>query len=390
MDVKQFTLKNGTTLDVKDAVARTAIAALQDDLEAMQAESNGFEEYTLDSGSSIDGLTLKKGDVLTVEFVSVSGRDDVPSLVVYGTQSRQENYTTLFSGGISLGESKSLTLTQDFPLMIISCWPIANGTVLTVRVKLVREESAAALMGIGDQVCRIFKKVVCVGDSYTAGYIQLESNTDYAQNPTWAWPYFAGLITGQQWLNYGISGATSISWQTNSGGLAQVQQVTGVQAYVVWLGINDILRATELGLKLGTIEDIGGSDTTSYYRNMGALIEALHSICDKAKILVNTIPATDHHAIPPQQYDSASYNQALRAIVAHYKSLDYPIHCIDLASDDNIVYYQNTDLMQDYKYLHYTPIGYEQMAEIYLKILSRYILDNVADFQDVFLIPTSS
>ena len=393
MDVKSFTIDNNA-IAVKDEQARADIQSLIANLASMQDEASGFIEYTVNSGAYIAGVSLKKGDVLTVKFVAYGNREEaVTDLLVYGDPGAGQGYTTLISGGVQLNGEKTATITGDFPYLRLSAWPQVPGTspTLTAKIKIDRAENTKNLLSIGDRVASIFKKVVCIGDSYTAGYIQIESEHNYAQNPTWAWPYFAGLITGQAWLNYGISGATSISWQTNSGGLAQVRQVAGVQAYVVGLGINDILNKESLGLKLGTASDIGGDDATSFYRNMALLIEELHGICDMAKILVNTIPATEsNHAIPTSQYDVASYNAAIRAIVAHYKNLGFPIHCIDLASEDNMPYYENPDVLQDYKYLHFTPIAYEQFAEIYLKILSRYILDHFSDFQDVFLIPTSS
>jgi hypothetical protein len=121
---------------------------------------------------------------------------------------------------------------------------------------------------------------------------------------------------------------------------------------------------------------------------MALLIEELHAICTQAKLLVNTIPATPtNHAIPTSTYNVAPYNTAIREIVAHYKALGYPVHCIDLAASENLKHYQAQSILGDYKYLHYTPLAYQQFADIYVRILSRYMLDNIADFQDVFLIP---
>jgi len=231
----------------------------------------------------------------------------------------------------------------------------------------------ASLLSEGNKyISRIFKKVVCVGDSYTAGYVHLDGDAEYGANFDYAWPEFMSCLTGREWVNCGSSGATVLTWQTRSAGLPKAQSIGRVSAYVIGLGIND---AEYYPIPLGTIDDIGTAAET-YYGGMSAIIRELNAISPTAKIFVNTVPK--------RNTVYTGYNQAIRDIVDAYEST-YPVFCIDLFQ--KIDMYEIPSLAQDYVHGHYTPIGYEQFAEIYNIILTQFIIDNCNSFQDVFKIP---
>lgn len=224
--------------------------------------------------------------------------------------------------------------------------------------------------------CKIFKKVVCCGDSYTSGYIKLDTDSNAIRvNEEFAWPHYMSTATGNNWVNCGSSGANVLSWQTAERGLPKAQTEGAAQAYVIGLMINDVPQGAN-PVPLGTIDDIG-TDAETYYGGMSKIIRELNTISPLAKIFVNTCPRTDRAGF-------TDYNQAVRDIVETYKNT-YPVFCIDLDAMRDI--YDFKSLQADAVQGHYTAIGYEQFAEVYEYILSRYIDDHITDFQNVHKIP---
>lgn len=235
-------------------------------------------------------------------------------------------------------------------------------------VKYVLSESNNS---INKSVCKIFKKVCCVGDSYTSGYIVDGNGTPQRINEEFAWPHYMATATGNEYVNCGASGTTVLTWQTHARGLAKAQASGKPQAFIVGLMINDV----GTGVPLGTIGD-AGTNAQTYYGGMSQIIEKLNDINPKAKIFICTRPNAG------ASYDP--YNNAVRELCQMYKT-SCNTHCLDLAVYSS--YYQQTSLTNDYLSGHYTAIGYEQFAEAMMLILSQYLTDNVKDFQDVAFIP---
>lgn len=221
---------------------------------------------------------------------------------------------------------------------------------------------------------KIFKKVVCCGDSYTSGHIQLAGGSTDSTNEEFSWVKFMREETGNDWVNCGCSGCNVITWQQHDRGLTKAKSSGKAQAYVIGLMINDV-SDTVRHVDLGTIADIG-TEAQTYYGGMSKIIRELNAINPTAKIFVNTCPKTGA--------SYTQYNNAVRDIVNSYKDI-YPVHCIDLEAVKE--YYTNTSLTSDYVNAHYTAIGYEQFAEIYMYVLSDYINNHIADFQNVYKIP---
>ena len=220
--------------------------------------------------------------------------------------------------------------------------------------------------------CNIFKKVVCCGDSYTAGFIADADGVAHKINEDYAWPHYMSTLTGNDWYNCGCSGCNVLTWQVHSRGLPAAKNLGKSQAYVIGLMINDV--SVKNHVELGTVADIG-TDKDTYYGGMSKIIRELNAISPDAKIFVNTCPRADE-----SYFD---YNQAVRDIVETYKN-KYPVHCIDLVEYMDL--YESETLQADFWHGHYTAVGYEQFAEIYSVILSKYINEHISEFQDVAFI----
>lgn len=218
---------------------------------------------------------------------------------------------------------------------------------------------------------KIFRRVCCCGDSYTSANITKPDGTVVETNEEFAFPHFLTTSTGNEWINCGQSGANVLTWQTAERGLAKARSEGKVQAYVIGLMLNDSQSGTNRYVSVGVPTDIG-TDAQTFYGGMSSIIRSLNAISPEAKIFVLTTPRTDA-AIAP-------YNQAVVDIVAAYKKV-YPIHCLDLR---NYMHLYNTSVLENDRLNgHYTAVGYEIFAENLAFIMSEYIANNVASFQNV-------
>lgn len=278
-------------------------------------------------------------------------------------------YTKLADGATNLSYKYAYCLKNDNILDYL----INEINTIDEELKTVKADKIDKKMLFNSTTSRIFKKVVCVGDSYTSGHIQLNGGTMDATNEEFSWVRFMENITGNMWINCGCSGCNVLTWLTHERGLPKAKASGKAQAYVIGLMINDTSDSNR-HVDLGTIADVG-TDAQTYYGGMSKIIRELNAISPNAKIFVNTCPKNG------TRYED--YNNAVREIVEMYKDT-YPVHCIDLSKVSD--YYTNDSLVNDAVSGHYTAIGYEQFAEIYNYVLSDYINNNVSSFQDVYKI----
>lgn len=227
---------------------------------------------------------------------------------------------------------------------------------------------------IKNQLCHILKKVVCIGDSYTKGYIS-DGTISLTDKPEYSWVEHLAKITGNTWINRGISGATADTWLSNANGYAKAVTDGKAQAYVIGLGINDS-RVTDgtAELPVGTSADIG-TDTVSYYGRMSKIITQLAEISPNAIFFINTCPWSADFA------RVTDYNNAIRDIVNYYKAT-YKIHCIDLADTYHDLYF-DTEYTSNFILNHPTVIGHAKMAKMYEYVLSDYMSKHLDDFNGV-------
>ena len=222
--------------------------------------------------------------------------------------------------------------------------------------------------------CAIFRKVCCIGDSATSGHITGTDKKVYGSNPEFSWVSYLSRLTGNEYINLGINGASTKIWLTSADGLAKAKLPENkAQAYLVGLGMNEGLNDS---WEIGTAEDIGSSTAETYYRYMSELVREISAINPKAHIFLQTIPRTEERF--------TAINTAIKTIAETYKGT-YNVHVLDLSNYKEL--YSIKSITDDYVASHWTAIGYQQFAQILALIWSDYINANVKKFQDVFLIP---
>lgn len=225
----------------------------------------------------------------------------------------------------------------------------------------------------GRRTCAIFKKVGVVGDSYAAGYIMGSSGVAQSNND-YSWVKHLENITGREYVNFGVSGATTAGWLSSENGLEKAQIAANkCQAYVVGLQINDADNQTTIG----TTADIGTSANT-YIANQARVIDALFAINNNAHVFVLT---------QPKNYIPA-WRNAIKDVVAWYQTNgthQSQVHLIDLA--DYQPNFREAGCWDSIVSGHFTPVGYEYAAEIIEYAWSKYLNEHPLLFQDVNLIP---
>ena len=235
---------------------------------------------------------------------------------------------------------------------------------------------------------KIFRRVGCIGDSYTAGYIHLQNESAVSDNPNYAWPHYMEGLTNNIWSNFGDGGSTAKSWVNKVSGYSRLDEVQAennkCQAYVIGLMINDVnpsIGSTRYA-PIGSFSDIG-TNNDSFYAYYYKLLKLVASVNPDAKIFCNTCPKTSS--------SFTEYNQAVRDIVKHcHDEESLNVYLCDLADANkyyNTNYYSNPVFSSDALNGHYSPIGYEFMAECYIRVMSDVINENISEFQNVFKIP---
>lgn len=410
MDIR--TGADGTAYASAGTAVRSQIGTLTDDI-------GGFV-YTLTATSvnnvairvDVPGTQYKQGAVVYVKFLSMVG-GDATSFRLYG-QIDSENFDRLLTYQ-QIGEGAFVTLERDYIALRLYT-AVENGVdgvhAQAVMICNTNENASGYIAGLLDRMnsndnalqtldnstakkveienasnqttCRIFRKVCCCGDSYTAGYIYPAGYESASRvNEDYSWVHYLGLITGNEYVNCGQSGANANTWLSSERGLAKAQAAGRSQAYLVGLGINDSSDDESRNLPLGTAEDID-TDNVTYYGCMSKIVKQLWKISPDSHIFLMTCPDGKNNTYNEQRYDG--YNQAVRDITEYYADKAPNVHCLDLAAKKEMFTY-NKSLRADRVNSHYTALGYEQFAEILCRVWSEYLNEHPTLFADAAFIP---
>lgn len=266
-------------------------------------------------------------------------------------------------------------------ILVALIWFNADGTTSPQQIfaiAAVRNAMTINGVGIGEEhtadkhnktTAMVFEKIVCCGDSYTAGDHNADGYGYASPMETFAWPHYLGKLTATECVNCGISGATAKSWLTSDRGLIKAQSAGRAQAYVVGLGLNDSSGM----LDLGSPSDMGSSTAETFYRYLVDVINALLAINPTAKVFVQTMPS----------YNKTAYNTAIRDVVAYCQSNGKAnVHCLDLEAYIGMYSGLPFDTSG-----HPSAAGAVIIADNLMYIMSDYISKNAGKFHDVPFIP---
>lgn len=337
--------------------------------------------------------SVSKNDTLVYKIIDFTGTPN--TFVIYARVSDSSSWEILVNLNTpellenAKNNYQTLTFTKNYNY--VRLYMAYNGTGLaetsSVLANLLSDDNLLSLSisnenqikniktSVGNDIYKIFRKVVCCGDSFTAGYISVGGQVSQF-NENYAWPHFMATSSNNEYKNCGVSGTTCKTWQSNQYGLSKCRSFGTVQAYITGWGINDSNSSVDVYLPVGTVDDIGTNNDT-YYAQYSKVIRELHEISPDAIIFMQTCPDNNTSRYNP-------YNEAIRTIASLYHDT-YHTHCIDLVEYQDL--YNQLSVSGDYIGSHFTAIGYEQFAEILKLAISDYIKNNISDFQKVAFIP---
>lgn len=364
------------TYDTAGTAVRSQITNLSNDVNSLSSTVNGHTSDISDLsnriGSVVDDVmkinsTIGDDEVRigNLEFQMEEAKDDIDSL------------TTRVSGNTDniTGLNVDLQAANDNIYSIQS-------DITDINETLTANDTKYKELLINSNTCSIFKKVCFCGDDFMSGYIhpQFGSQTPSRNNPGYSWVHYLSQITGGEYINCGVSGASSKTWLLSTDGISKMQASGKAQAYVIAFGVNDSDTSGENYLPVGTPYDIGTNENT-YYAKMSKILLECYNVNQQAEIFLLTCPEDG------LRYDD--YNNAVKNIVTYYNDKAPNVHCIDLAAKHEL-FTAVKSLTDDRQNQHYTAVGYQQIARIIGKIWSDYINANVYKFRNVYTIPYDS
>lgn len=213
----------------------------------------------------------------------------------------------------------------------------------------------------------LFNNFAVIGDSYSAGSMQLSDGT-WVDSKNNQWGLMLARKYGTNYTSFAKGGASAgtFLWDT----LPKLKASEPQDIYYLILGINDSMDTTKTtGQKLGTPDDMHDDSSTNpgtFYGNYAKIIDAVKAKAPNAKIIMFTIMA---HTEFRHEYD-----EAIKTIADHYKLVVADVSQDPLFDSD---YYIN-----HMKGGHPTAPLYAAQAEALERVIQKTIVDNPEYFSD--------
>ena len=211
----------------------------------------------------------------------------------------------------------------------------------------------------------LFDKFAVIGDSYSAGSMELSDGT-WIDSQNNQWGLMLARKYGTNYTSLAKGGASTGTFLTDT--LTKLKTGEPQDVYYLILGINDSM-GKDTGKKLGTPDDMHDDSSTNpgtFYGNYAKIIDAVKTKSPKAKIIMFTIMAHTEFR--------QDYNEAIKKIAAHYGIVVADV---------------NQDPLFDSKYYinhmkggHPTAPLYAAQAEALERVIQKTIADNPDYFSD--------
>ncbi|MBE6696010.1 MAG: SGNH/GDSL hydrolase family protein [Ruminococcaceae bacterium] len=231
--------------------------------------------------------------------------------------------------------------------------------------------------------CKIFRTIGCVGDSLASGEfetIDAEGKKSYHDLFEYSWGQYIARACGSKVYNFSRGGMTAKEYMES---FAQAKDFWNpekkAQAYIVALGVNDILNRN---MELGTLDDIkedyrdNAPTFAGYY---GAIIQRYKEIEPDAKFFLMTMPKKGKE----ERDAKCDKHAALLYQMAELFSNTYILDLMKYAPLYDESFVENFFLNG-----HMNPCGYILTAQMTMSYIDYIIRHNMKDFAEVGLIGT--
>lgn len=230
--------------------------------------------------------------------------------------------------------------------------------------------------------CSIFRTVGCIGDSLSSGEFEAvdnNGNRSYHDMYEYSWGQFIARTTGSKVYNFSRGGMTASEYTDSfaeENGFWDRDKIC--QAYIVALGVNDILNR---GDDIGTVSDIApdyrdnAKNFAGYY---SSIIQRLKILQPEAKFFLMTMPlGTDERR---------------NNLIQKHADLLYSIaeklgNCYVLDFRKYAPVYDEAFREKFYLHGHMNACGYALTAKMVMSYIDYIIRHNMDDFRSVGFIP---
>lgn len=211
-----------------------------------------------------------------------------------------------------------------------------------------------------------FEKILCIGDSITAGHFNYNaiSGQIFTAREALSYPSNLASITGRTVINLGDSGESPSSWWAAHQNDAEL---TGVDCAIIELGINGS-------------NDVLDTDTKTAF---DAIISALKTRNQKIKIFLSSIPTGKSYKA---QLSSDTYyqkDQWLRTYYNTYYANDNQVFFLDVARYGHLREKYSLGNYDDYNEGHLSAYGYWRLAMDYRNYISYIMKNSDSDFKNI-------
>jgi hypothetical protein len=208
----------------------------------------------------------------------------------------------------------------------------------------------------------LFRKFCSVGDSLSVGYHTLKDGTPVSEDKDISWSSFIKNKYNNEVYWSGKSGATCLSWLNETSeewGLKYAKKIGQMPLYILCMGANEVNQT------IGSESDIGTTNNT-LYSYVSRVIEELKKISPNCFIISTGISRGVGFGS-----STINVNAVYKNMEKHYDNYYY----MDCINEFNSLPF--TTLYNNY---HYTPIGYNSMAELFSDKLDEIIKKHLSEF----------
>lgn len=234
--------------------------------------------------------------------------------------------------------------------------------------------------------CGIFRTIGCIGDSLSSGEFESKDangNTGYHDMYEYSWGQYIARAAGSKAYNFSRGGMTASEyWNSFAENSGFWDEDKLCQAYIIALGVNDILNA---GQTVGSVSDINTADYSKnaftfagYYAR---IIQRLKTMQPKARFFLMTMPrdsGDEIHTAKIKAHQKLLYDIA--GLFEFTYVLDFTEHAPVYDSD-----FRNNFFLGG----HLNAAGYLLTARMTASYIDFIIRNNPHDFAQVGFIGTA-
>ena len=231
--------------------------------------------------------------------------------------------------------------------------------------------------------CSIFRTIACIGDSLSSGEFESKDengNTRYHDFYDYSWGQFIARNMGSKVYNFSRGGMNAKSYIEDFSIVNNFWSNDKLcQAYIIALGVNDIIYSDEVAL--GEVSDVV---LTNYQNNAktfagyyAQIIQRVQAMQPRAKIFLVTIPREND--------ERDEKRRAHRDLLQKFSEIFENTYLIDLFEYAPVY---DAKFKETFFLGHMTPTGYVLTARMIESYIDFIIRKNPQDFSQVGFIGT--